>query len=146
MSGRPHAKVPSWQTGNSALTGFRQGVAVEYPGRRFARCRIHLESPRVRSPISVERRGSSSATIVHMTVIPQKELRNQVGAVLRRVEGGESLTVTVSGRAVARLTPIRHRHWVSGDDLSSVWSGPPLRGVGDDLAEFGGTVTDPFAP
>jgi len=36
--------------------------------------------------------------------IPQKALRNQVGEVLRRVEAGETLTVTVTvgGRPVRR--------------------------------------------
>lgn len=80
-----------------------------------------------------------------MTVIQQKELRNQVGAVLRRVEGGETVIVTVSGRAVAQLTPIPHRHWVSGDDLTSVWAGPPLRGMEDDLVTLDAGVVDPFA-
>jgi len=34
--------------------------------------------------------------------IPQKALRNQVGEVLRRVEAGETVTVTVAGRPVRR--------------------------------------------
>ncbi|WP_022926747.1 type II toxin-antitoxin system Phd/YefM family antitoxin [Patulibacter americanus] len=37
--------------------------------------------------------------------IPQRELRNNVGEVLRAVEAGESFTVTVRGRPVARLVP-----------------------------------------
>jgi len=39
-------------------------------------------------------------------VIPQRELRNQVGAVLRAAEAGESFTITVAGRPVARLVPL----------------------------------------
>jgi len=38
-------------------------------------------------------------------VIPQRELRNNVAAVLRAAEGGESFTVTVRGRPVARVVP-----------------------------------------
>lgn len=38
-------------------------------------------------------------------VIPQRELRNNVAAVLRAAEAGESFTVTVHGRPVARLVP-----------------------------------------
>jgi len=53
-----------------------------------------------------------------VTTIPARELRNNVSAVLRRVEAGEHLTVTVSGRAVAQLVPLagnrsslsRHRY------------------------------------
>ena len=39
------------------------------------------------------------------TTIPQRELRNDVSAVLRRVEAGEEFVVTVSGRPVAELRP-----------------------------------------
>ncbi len=41
--------------------------------------------------------------------IPQRQLRNDVGAVLRRVEAGETLRVTVHGRPVAELSPLRER-------------------------------------
>lgn len=43
------------------------------------------------------------------TTIPQRELRNNPGQVLRRVEAGEELTVTVRGRPVADLIPTRQR-------------------------------------
>jgi prevent-host-death family protein len=41
--------------------------------------------------------------------LPARELRNDVSRVLRRVEAGERLRVTVRGRAVAQLTPIDSR-------------------------------------
>lgn len=44
-----------------------------------------------------------------MTDIPARELRNDVSAVLRRVEHGERLRVTVSGRPVAQLLPLPAR-------------------------------------
>lgn len=37
--------------------------------------------------------------------IPQRELRNNISAVLRAAQAGESFTVTVRGRPVARLVP-----------------------------------------
>ena len=37
--------------------------------------------------------------------IPQRELRNNVSEVLRAAEAGETFTVTVRGRPVARLVP-----------------------------------------
>lgn len=40
------------------------------------------------------------------TTIPQRELRNQAGAVLRRAERGERFTITVDGRPVAELGPL----------------------------------------
>lgn len=44
-----------------------------------------------------------------MTTVPARELRNNVSAVLRRVESGERLQVTVSGRPVAELVPLSNR-------------------------------------
>lgn len=41
--------------------------------------------------------------------IPQRELRNHLGAVLREVEAGSSLRVTVRGRPVAQLIPVSSR-------------------------------------
>lgn len=44
-----------------------------------------------------------------MADIPARELRNDVSRVLRRVEAGERLRVTVSGRPVAELAPVGRR-------------------------------------
>ena len=44
-----------------------------------------------------------------MTDVPARELRNDVSAVLRRVEQGERMRVTVSGRPVAELVPLAAR-------------------------------------
>ena len=41
-----------------------------------------------------------------MASIPQRELRNNVGEVLRRAEAGERIVVTVDGRPVAELGPL----------------------------------------
>lgn len=79
-----------------------------------------------------------------MDSIPQKQLRNQVGEVLRRVEAGETLTVTVAGRPVAELHPAAHRRWVSGLALAAVWHGPTPRGLDHDLARLGAALVDPF--
>jgi prevent-host-death family protein len=37
--------------------------------------------------------------------IPQRELRNNISAVLRAAEAGDTFTVTVRGRPVARVVP-----------------------------------------
>ena len=79
-----------------------------------------------------------------MDVIPQKELRNHVSEVLRRVEAGESLLVSVAGRTVAQLSPATRRRWVGGEDLAAVWRSPAPRGMAEDLAGFGAALTDPF--
>jgi len=38
--------------------------------------------------------------------IPQRELRNNISAVLREAEAGTEFTITVRGRRVARLGPL----------------------------------------
>jgi len=78
-------------------------------------------------------------------IIPQKELRNHVSDVLRRVEAGETFTVTVAGRPVAELRPARRRRWVSGPALTEIWQGPPPRLLEDDLDGLGAGLTDPFS-
>ena len=44
-----------------------------------------------------------------MRQIGARELRNDTGAILRRVEAGERLTITVNGRPVAQIVPLDER-------------------------------------
>jgi prevent-host-death family protein len=80
-----------------------------------------------------------------MGTIPQKELRNNVGDVLRRAEAGERFTITVSGRPVAELGPTVRRSWVGGPALNAVFATPPPRSLAADLADFPASLVDPFA-
>lgn len=80
-----------------------------------------------------------------MATIPQKELRNKVGEVLRRAEAGEEITITVSGRPVAQLGPLRTRQWVPGRQLTELWEAPPDPTLGKDLEAMGGEMPDPWA-
>lgn len=59
-----------------------------------------------------------------MRFLPQRELRNQSGAVLRAVEAGESFAVTVDGRPVATLGPYRARQWVSSFAVEQLLATP----------------------
>ncbi len=54
-----------------------------------------------------------------MRTIPQRELRNNITRVLREVEAGEQLRITVDGRPVADLVPIGgvRRTFVPRDDV-----------------------------
>ncbi len=60
-----------------------------------------------------------------MTDVPARDLRNDVSAVLRRVEAGERLRVTVSGRPVAELVPLaarpRSMRWEAFLEGSEEW-------------------------
>jgi len=49
-----------------------------------------------------------------MAEVASRELRNDTRALLRRVEAGEDVTITVDGRPVAVLRPVSaRRRWMS---------------------------------
>ncbi|MDQ3886998.1 MAG: type II toxin-antitoxin system prevent-host-death family antitoxin [Actinomycetota bacterium] len=77
-----------------------------------------------------------------MTEIALRELRNETSAVLRRVEEGERLTVTVNGRPVAQLVPLpRRRQYLAWEELMAV---PTDRGLLDYLREMLPETTDDY--
>ncbi|MDQ3958542.1 MAG: type II toxin-antitoxin system prevent-host-death family antitoxin, partial [Actinomycetota bacterium] len=59
-----------------------------------------------------------------METIPQRELRNNSGSVLRRAEAGEEFVVTVDGRPVAVLGPYRKRQWVPRSGVKGLLASP----------------------
>lgn len=80
-----------------------------------------------------------------MADVPARELRNDISAVLRRVERGERLRVTVSGRPVAELVPLPRRPnsmaWDAFVRDSDRWRADP--GLVQELAELlPGTTED----
>jgi prevent-host-death family protein len=84
-----------------------------------------------------------------MPEIPSRELRNDTAGVLRRVEEGESLTITTNGRPVAQLVPLPRsgRRWMPRAELvrlvREAQADPGLR---DDLRELAGETTDDLGP
>jgi prevent-host-death family protein len=79
-----------------------------------------------------------------MTDIPARELRNDVSAVLRRVESGERLRVTLNGRPVAEIVPLARRTrslpWKVFMDGSEQWRADP--GLARELADLIPETTD----
>ena len=61
-----------------------------------------------------------------MTTIAQRELRNNVGDVLRRAEGGERFTITVNGRPVAELGPVSVTRFADPAALARVLRSTPV--------------------
>ena len=55
-----------------------------------------------------------------MPTIPQRELRNNSGAILRAAEAGEEFTITVDGRPVAVLGRYRRREWVGRSEVEAL--------------------------
>jgi prevent-host-death family protein len=75
-----------------------------------------------------------------MTDLALRDLRNNVSEVLRRVEAGEQLTVTVNGRPVARIMPLPSRPRAM--PWRQVLAQPADPGLGDDLRSLLPDTTD----
>jgi prevent-host-death family protein len=54
-----------------------------------------------------------------------RELRQEASDLVRRVEGGEEIEITVSGRPAARLVPPAPRRWQVWRDVAGLFGGPP---------------------
>lgn len=56
-----------------------------------------------------------------------RELRQNASELVRRVEAGEEVTVTVAGRPSARLVPIAAppRRWRTYDEVADIFRGEP---------------------
>ena len=53
-----------------------------------------------------------------MAEVASRELRNDTRGLLRRVEAGEHVVITVDGRPVAVLAPLSgRRRWISKDEF-----------------------------
>lgn len=82
-----------------------------------------------------------------MKKIPQRELRNHSGEILREAEKGERFLITVEGRPVALLSPYPKRQWVSKAELVELLrTGKPDLRFFEDIAELGTLhdLTDPW--
>lgn len=79
--------------------------------------------------------------------IPQRELRNHSGEILRETEKGEQFLITVEGRPVALLSPYPKRQWIPrADVLELLRTAEPDPNFFADVAELGdlGDLRDPW--
>jgi prevent-host-death family protein len=78
-----------------------------------------------------------------MKTIPQRELRNHSGEVLRQAESGEQFTITVEGRPVAVLGPVPKRQWIPKREFLKILRAQvPDPTFFEDVKELGGTLDD----
>jgi prevent-host-death family protein len=82
-------------------------------------------------------------TLLVQRLVSVRELRNTVSEVLRQVEGGERVTVTVDRRPVAELVPLNRRRAVSLEQARQVVSRHAAdRGLLDELKGVLADTTD----
>lgn len=79
-----------------------------------------------------------------MTTIGLRELRQQASELLRRVEGGEHVLITVAGRPSARLVPVSPRAWRSWNDVADIFDGPADPHWDGDRDRLDGSPRDPW--
>lgn len=79
-----------------------------------------------------------------MDVVGLRELRQQASELVRRVEAGEEVTITVAGRPSARLVPVAPRTWRQWRDVADLFNGPADHGWADDQDLIDGSVRDPW--
>lgn len=75
--------------------------------------------------------------------ITQRELRNESGEIMRRLDHGETFIVTRNGTPVGELTPMRRHRFVSTDAVVAMFRNAPavdgerFRADLDDIASQG---------
>ena len=80
-----------------------------------------------------------------MSDVASRDLRNDTAGVLKRVQDGEDVVITLNGRPVARLVPVQpaRRRWLPKAELvrrlAEAQADPGLRA---DLAILAGDTTD----
>jgi len=74
--------------------------------------------------------ASTCATVLYMTaeatsehdVVGLRELRQNASDIVRRVQAGDTVTVTVSGRPAARIIPATRRAWIRWNDIAGLFT------------------------
>lgn len=79
-----------------------------------------------------------------MADVSSRDLRNRTAEVLRRVEAGERLRISVNRRPVAELVPLDRPRWTSGAAMERILRDSRAdAALLDDLAAIRGQVIEP---
>lgn len=80
-----------------------------------------------------------------MAEVGLREMRQDASELVRRVEAGERITVTVSGRPAAQLVPVDSRQWRSWNEVVDVFDGPTDATWAGDRDRLDDEPRDPWA-
>jgi prevent-host-death family protein len=83
-----------------------------------------------------------------MGEVAARELRNDTRGLLRRVEAGEDMTITMDGRPVAVLRPLASRpRWLAGSAFLRLFAAAQADpGLTAELVELAPDTTDELPP
>lgn len=79
-----------------------------------------------------------------VTTTGLRELRQQASDLVRQAEAGETIIVTVNGRQVAQLGPVRRHQWRHAIEIGAIFAGATDADWVADRDLIDNTVTDPF--
>lgn len=80
-----------------------------------------------------------------MDTVGLRELRQDASDLVRRVEAGEEITITVSGRPSARLVPAQPTQWRSWAEINDLFRGPRDAEWERDRELLDADIRDPWA-
>jgi prevent-host-death family protein len=60
-----------------------------------------------------------------MRTVGLRELRQDASELVRRVESGEEIEITVAGRLAARLVPAEPKRWLQWAEIADLFAGRP---------------------
>ncbi|GAB3706860.1 type II toxin-antitoxin system Phd/YefM family antitoxin [Mariniluteicoccus flavus] len=80
-----------------------------------------------------------------MATVGLRELRQDASDLVRRVEGGEEILVTVSGRPSARIVPVQPLRWRGWAEVADLFDGPIDPEWETDRELIDHSIDDPWA-
>jgi prevent-host-death family protein len=81
-----------------------------------------------------------------VTVVGLRELRQHASELVRRVEQGEEVTITVAGRPSARLGPVAPQAWRTYVEVSDLFACPADPQWSADRDRVDDVLRDPWSP
>ncbi|MDO5626808.1 MAG: type II toxin-antitoxin system prevent-host-death family antitoxin [Mobilicoccus sp.] len=80
-----------------------------------------------------------------MGTVGLRELRQDASGLVRRVQNGEVITITVSGRPSAQLVPAHPGRWRSWSEVAELFDGPADLDWAAQRDLLDDAITDPWA-
>jgi prevent-host-death family protein len=81
-----------------------------------------------------------------MRTVGLRELRQDASEIIRQVENGEEIEITVAGRSAARLVPSGAPQWQSWSAIADIFNGPADPDWDDDRERMDNSVENPWEP